>query len=170
MIIRDAKQIIEFLKGDGKDYRDRTFQDIIGCSDSTMEKCHDQIQWMFPLHEESAFASTYPIITKDIVEESKRWGAIKENLVKAKTRMERFYAIGNYHDKDIQRKWCNERNHNLLRITRIIRCLRIFELDGFAENFYLKALLASKEFLMDDSLTFSYWKKALREDVWNSLR
>lgn len=170
MIIKDKNTILEFLRGRSKDHKGRAYNNILECNDETMEQCHDQVQWMFPLHEESNFAKTYPIITQEVVDEAKNDETIRFNLKKAKDRMERFYGIGKYEDVDKQRKWCKEGDHNLLRITRIIRCLRLFGLCLSAQEFYRHAKEASEKFLEDDSMTFVYWNKALNADVWESLK
>jgi len=170
MIIKDPKTIVNFLKGETQDYKGRTYADIIGCDDTKMEQCHDQVQWMFPLHEESNFASTYPVITEEVVKEAKENKDVIKNLKLASERMEKFYGIGRFTDIDKQRKWCREGDHNLLRITRIIRCLRIFGLEQEAEYFYNIVRDASLRFLDYEYVAFKYWDKALVEDIWDSLR
>ena len=170
MFITDKDVIVDFLTGKTPDYRKRYYKDIVGCDDEAMECCHDQVQWMWPLHEESNFASTYPIVTKEVIEEAKKNPEVVNNLIKAKNRMESFFAIGPYTDIQKQRKWCRPGNHNLLRITRIIRSLRLFGLDKEAEDFYLKAVQAASRFLNDNDATFEYWKKAMRGEPWETLR
>ena len=169
MIITDIETIVNFLHGDTEDYQGRTYNDIIECDDKKMEQCHDQVQWMFPLHEESNFAMTYPILTPEAVEEAKKSPIILSNLVTAKDRMEKFYGIGEYEDINKQRPWCKEYDHNLLRITRIIRCLRLFGLEDDAQDFYEKALKAAEYFGLSN-VTKAYWWRAAKEDVWETLR
>ena len=169
MIITDSDTIIRFLEGKSKDYKDRTFSDIVGCSDETMEQCHDQVQWMFPLHEESKFAQIYPVVTGEMLKKAKKSKKIKPNLRKAKVRMEKFLAIGKYEDVEKQRLWCQEFNHNLLRITRIIRCLRFFGLQKEAQDFYNKVLKVGNFFGISN-VTKSYWFRAIDDDVWTTLR
>lgn len=170
MIITDKQTIIDFLEGKGKDYKDRTFEEIITYSDKVMEECHDQVQWMFPLHEESKFAQTYPILTKETVEAAKNNTAIKQNLCKAQDRMQKFYGIHQDRwDRDIQREWCKEFNHNLLRITRIVRCLRFFGLEDEAKEFYDKILYVGQHFDISN-VTKAYWWRAMNEDVWTTLK
>ena len=168
MIIR-GDSIIEFLRGRVGDYKDRTFASMLEWTDKDLENCHDQVQWMFPLHEESQHANTYPIVDKDVIDKAKQYPEIKDNLRLAKDRFERFYAIGAYEDRDIQRKWCRDRNHNLLRVTRIIRCLRLFGLEEEAHDFYKKAYEVGEHFGISQ-LTKMYWSKAMFEDEWRSLQ
>lgn len=187
-------KIINFLEGSEKDHRSRTFQDFINASDIELEKCHDQIQQVFPLHEESRHASVYPILTEATIAEAKNSEAIKQNLILAKDRMEKFFGVGNYYDSLKIDGWFNKGpfrtvNHNLLRVTRIIRSLRLFGLDGQSKEFYDNVSISVSKFigeLMSNKMEFwrydrgvdlsklyqetkTYWDKALNDDVWESL-
>jgi len=168
MIIR-GQAIIDFLEGKSEDYRGRTFNDIISSGDKTLEQCHDAIQQIFPLHEESKHANTYPIVDKDVIEKASKSDTIKSNLRLAKDRFERFYGIGQYDDVDKQRKWCGDHNHNLLRVTRIIRSLRLFGLEKEALDFHDKVMQVGNHFGISNK-TADYWDKALLENMWESLQ
>ena len=173
MIIR-GQTIIDFLEGKTTDYKGRTFDDIIQSDDETLEKCHDAIQQIFPLHLESKYAHTYPIVDKDVInkinESLEASHEIRCNLVKAKKRFEKFYGIGHdYFDPDKQRKWCKNGNHNLLRITRIIRSLRLFGLEDDARDFWRKVMTVGDALEISDT-TIDYWSKAMiDDDVWGTL-
>lgn len=168
-IITDKNVIIGFLKGEIADPFDRMFEDILNFEDAEMEKCHQWIQQIFPLHEMSKHASTYPILTPEIVKDAKQHPEIISNLHKAKDRFEKFLAIGNYEDIDKQRKWCKHRNHNLLRITRVIRSLRLFGMEKEAKELYNNAIVTANRFGVS-IVTILYWQKALKDDVWNPIQ
>lgn len=168
MIIR-GQFVIDFLENKVEDYKGRTFSSMLDWTDEQLERCHDQVQHFFPLHEESKHAHTYPIVDKDIIEKAKQSEVIRRNLLLAKDRFEKFYGIGQYEDVNKQRKWCKDRNHNLLRITRIIRCLRLFGLDIAASDFYINVITAAKQFDISE-ITFEYWRKAKVDDVWETLQ
>jgi len=172
MIIK-GDTIVEFLVGEGEDYKGRTFASMLNWSDEQLEQCHDQVQWMFPLHEESKHASTYPVVDKALIDKIKSNRTIHidiaHNLLKAKDRFESFYGIGDYEDVDKQRKWCRNHNHNLLRVTRIIRCLRLFGLTDAAKDFHNKVTAVGKYFGISD-VTLQYWDRALNDNVWDSLQ
>jgi len=173
MIIKEWSDIAEFLRGFTPDHRGRHFGEMLIFSDEKLEQCHDQIQWMFPLHEYSNHADTYPVITKSFIEQSRNFNVLHDmqcNLILGKERMEKFYGIVK-DDKDIdkQRKWCRDGNHNLLRITRIIRSLRLFGLETIAQEFYSNALEAADYFGISQR-TLDFWKKAAEDDPWESLR
>jgi hypothetical protein len=161
------------LEGSGKDYYGRAYQETLLWSDSQLERSHDQVQFIFPLHEASNHATTFPIVSPEIIEEAKQNENIIENIKNAKDRFERFFAIGQYEDINRQREWCRVRNHNLLRITRIIRCLRLFGLEKEAEEFYDNVVaVVNRLYDQNDymSQTLLYWNKAKNDDVWNTLK
>lgn len=190
----DTNKIISFLEGTGQDHRGRTFKDFLEADDTYLEGCHDFIQGVVPLHEESRFATTYPILTEETVEKAKQSETIKKNLILAKERMERFYGIGKYYDDKKIEDWFNKgprntANHNLLRVTRIIRSLRLLGLETEAQDFYetvKKSLIKFIDELMSNKMEFwrydrgidlkklydntqVYWNKAANDDVWASL-
>jgi hypothetical protein len=168
MIVEDREWILGFLVGEQGDYKNRTFLQMLSFSDETLEKCHDQIQWMFPLHEESFHAITYPVLSPSIVNQARKSATIKENMKKAVKRMSDFYGFTN-DDRNKQRSWCRDHDHNLLRVTRIIRSLRFFGLEDEAAEFYDKAIESADYFCLS-KVTVAYWWKAMHEDVWTSLR
>ena len=172
-IIRDYETIKNFLLGITPDYKGRMYQDIINCDDIVMEQCHDQVQWMFPLHEESNYAITYPIIDKgfkDSLSIQDKY-TIWNNLNEATKRMENFYGFNGTpeYQKTRQVEWCVNGDHNLLRITRIIRCLRLFNCSDTAKNFYKHVIeIGIKNGI--DIRTLQYWQKAAQDNIWNSLK
>lgn len=177
--ITDPKVIIDFLAGRGTDYKGRTIFDMLDYDDTVMEQCHDSIQWLFMLHEESNFARTYPIITPEIVEEANKDPFVKKHLIWATNRMKKFYGFdnGNF-DVENFYSWLGERNHNLLRITRIIRSLRLFGLEKEAREFYERVSEAYEfingnnedpSFAIDEDAP-SYWEKAMLDERWETLR
>jgi hypothetical protein len=169
MNITDTKTIVDFLRGEGTDHILRSYDDMLSVTDLEMEKCHDQIQWMFPLHEFSKHAKTCPIITPETVAKAQNHLSVRDNLLRATDRMEKFFGIGLYEDRDKQRQWCKNHNHNLLRVTRIIRCLRLFGMEEAAEDFYNKVVPVGEYFGVS-SFTLSKWQQALTDNVWNTLQ
>ena len=167
MEIRDKDRIIGFLDGSLPDYKGRHHKDILAFSDEELESCHDQIQWMFPLHEGSKFAETCPILTKEVV--GLFGSAVLENIMLAVNRMVDFYGLGEEPVTDKHKEWCVNGNHNLLRITRMIRCLRLVGLDEEALSLYLLVMEVGVKTGIDP-VTMMYWSKALFDDEWETLR
>lgn len=168
MIITDKDWIIKFLSNKQCDYKGRLYSDILHCTDREMELCHDQVQWIFPLHEASGHALTYPIINRDIVTECKDNEEVLENISNAVKRMTNFYAFDSK-DRNKQKVWCKGFNHNLLRITRIIRSSRLLGLDEEANEFYRHAKDAGDYFDIGN-VAKAYWWRARYEDLFKTLR
>jgi hypothetical protein len=187
MRITDKEYIFEFLANKRPDYKGRLHSDIIAFTDERLEMCHDQIQWLFPLHEESNYADTYPILTKESVEYCLANGNLMDeeypecvvrndvmsNMQTATHRMRRFYKLNDYGD---DHTWCVDGDHNLLRITRIIRSLRLFHsaspeygLYETINRFYMEAMSIATNAGISP-VTLGYWSKAMFCPVWDSLR
>jgi len=172
MQITSNTLIIGFLTNSLPDYKRRWHHEILKFTDEELELCHDQIQWMFPLHEESAFARTYPVLTPSVVEACRKSEEVKKSMVLAAERMSSFYGLG-IDEPEIHKRWTKgsfgRPNHNLLRITRIIRSLRFMDLEVEAKMFHM---FASKIGIQQNlnNRTFDYWDKALNAPVWESLR
>ena len=112
---------------------------------------------------------------KELVEKVKDDEVIKANLLMATERMQRFYGIGAfYYNVNRIKEWAKPYDHNLLRITRIIRSLRLFGLNDQSRIFYFAVLEAVNRTGCSDNPEFKkslmYWAKAWGDDPWDSLR
>lgn len=106
-----------FLTGEGHDHRGRFLGDVLALDDSSLERSHDYIQWLFPLPEASRFSASAPMLSHEDIALIRASAAARANLLRARDRMLAFYR-GNDH-------WQVPFDHNHLRITRIIRCLAL---------------------------------------------
>ncbi|MBM1173816.1 opioid growth factor receptor-related protein [Microvirga arabica] len=118
-----AGPLHDFLAGVGRDSRGRLAADVLGFSDSELEAIHDYIQWMFPLPTPSAAQPHSPVLTQSEIEAIRADPHSVETLKMAAERMLRFYRSTSW--------WLTSHDHNHLRITRIIRSLKL--LVGTAE-------------------------------------
>lgn len=107
--------ITEFFRG-GLDTRGRSLQDMISWSDLQLEQVHDWVQWAFPLREPSAFNPSAPLLTEADMEEFAANPEMRSSVEKVTNRFMEFL-----HLEDPVPHWVTSRNHNLLRITRVIR-------------------------------------------------
>lgn len=123
-----------FLEGEGPDARGRTLFDVLAMDNAALEQNHDFIQWLFPLREPSRAVPDAPVLTDAEVEAIKDSGMAQCALAAATDRMDAFYRAT--HD------WLMPNDHNHLRITRIIRSLRLLVGDEQAEAF--KAAILSR--------------------------
>lgn len=170
--ITDPTMIINFLRGIGGDHLGRKLSDHINCSDNELEKCHDRIQWMFPLHEASNFAEVYPVVNPALVETALEFPEVQTHLLQSLRRMEKFFGLfdsGIGYDRVRVADWCNNGNHNLLRITRIIRSLRLFGLEFWAFEFYWQVRNIAENNGIEQ-FTLSKWEQAMSQPMWYSLR
>ncbi len=151
--------IINFYRGTGTDVQGRFLKDYFGQGDGWLEECHDHIQWMFPLPEPSMFNPDAPILTDEDIAVFKTdldtFGSLP--VVRCVGMMIDFYCSSP--------QWISPRNHNFLRITRIIRFLSLIGWTDLAKGFrdMMKAVaLAHKKTIPDDTL--AYWEAALDPD------
>lgn len=119
--------ITAFLEGEGPDARGRTLFDVLAMDNGALEQTHDYIQWLFPLREPSGAVPDAPVLTDAEVEAIRDSGMAQIALAAATDRMDVFYRAT--HD------WLMPNDHNHLRITRIIRSLRLLVGDAEADAF-----------------------------------
>lgn len=119
--------IVDFLKGAGTDGAGRTVFEVVAMSDRDLEDVHDFIQWLFPLSEPSGANRRAPVLEPGDVDAIHASGLAQIALAAATDRMAHFY-LRNSH-------WLVDHDHNHLRITRIIKSLRLLRGPGEAEDF-----------------------------------
>lgn len=130
------------------DYKGRTLSAILAWNDRKLESCHDYIQVIFPLPEGSAFAWSVPIIDKATFDAFRSRPELRARLRDSFIRMLSFYGFElqqSDHGPMVvrgpgfsaaARNWLRRFDHNHLRITRIIRSLRVLGLEAEAKAFY----------------------------------
>jgi hypothetical protein len=117
-----------FLEGEGADARGRTLFQVLAMDDVALEHTHDFIQWLFPLPEPSAAVPGAPVLSSGEAQAIRDSELAPLALAAATDRMASFY--GTTHD------WLMPNDHNHLRITRIIRSLRLLVGDAEADAFH----------------------------------
>lgn len=123
----ENSSIVAFLSGAGRDARGRSLDDILAFSDREIEAHHDFIQWLFPLETPSAAVPGSPVLTAEDIAQIRRSDVCRANLVRAATRMARFYEENDH--------WLVPFDHNHRRITRIIHSLWLLVGQAEAEKF-----------------------------------
>lgn len=119
--------IVAFLEGDQPDACGRTVFDLLRLDDAAIEGTHDFIQWLFPLPEPSGAVPGSPVLSSSDIEAIRESGMAQCALSAATRRMEAFYCTSG--------GWLTPHDHNHLRITRIIRSLRLLRGDAEADAF-----------------------------------
>jgi hypothetical protein len=147
--------ILDFYRGLPVHPTGFTFDEALRLPNVYWEKCHELVQWFFPLPEPSKMHPTAPIATEKDFEAFKTNQELGDRLTRAVNRYVLF--LKGYSG------WRRKKDHNHLRVTRIIRCLTLAGMPGLALSFYHKVLL----FIGPDGIvpheTIEYWKEALNE-------
>lgn len=150
--MNQIKELTAFLSGTGPDRHNRYYSGFIGYTDKQLEYDHSYIQWVFPTETPSAVNVFAPVISRDQAKQLTKIEAVRENLHKMFLRMLLFYGISLISNEDLDKRedasfvvirrdrrttwifhkrrvdeWLQEGNHNLLRISRMLECLYIFD-------------------------------------------
>lgn len=150
------KMLFDFYTGRDTDHRGRSFEDMINMSDLELERSHDVVQWLFPLKEKSAHNPAAPLLDDETIQAILDDAFGYAHLFAACQRFWKFLVEGDV-DKPT---WITRRNHNFLRITRIIKCYRLFG-EPVAESFYKLAIGYHQKFPnIIGSETLQFWQEA----------
>jgi hypothetical protein len=165
-------QLLDFYRGQKADSEGRFLSKIWRWKDNELEFTHDFIQWMFPLPEPSRFNADGPILTEEDIAAFQGDPLLRANLRKSFGRFLKFLGLSattdgpimegaNFADRSLQ-VWMYP-NHNWLRITRIIRSLRLLGLQTESLAFFtwLEAINKKRKFLIPAD-TFQYWTEAAK--------
>jgi hypothetical protein len=174
----DESGLLEFHAGVGTDDRGRYLGEILEWPDEDLESVHDYIQWLFPLREPSAFHPRAPLMSDAAVREFRSSAELRRNVLACFERMLRFYGFelaaaeedcvirraANFSER--ARVWLAPMNHNHLRITRILKCLRLVGLDDHARTWFdaladIHKIEKRKPRPAITAETFRYWRGAV---------
>jgi hypothetical protein len=161
--------LCSFYEGSGKDIKNRALSDIWSWDDQTKEKEHDYIQWMFPIATKSRFNSKAPVLTREIADQLKSSEQIMCNFRTSFNNILNFYGYKDYTSgsKELEKAdnfdsrveiWAKPGNHNLDRITRIMKCLKIMGMRDELSAFYGSLLSDVASRVGETALPF--WKEA----------
>jgi len=145
-------KVIEFLRGTGKDDHGRKISTVLLLSNTELELSHDIIQWLFPLNEASQCQPHSPVLTQEDVPLLKTDKSINANIQRAYKRFMLFYESP---------LWLTPRNHNYLRLTRMLKCLGLAGLneEKMSLKKYLDAIYEKHGSVIGD-VTKKFWDEA----------
>jgi hypothetical protein len=142
-------------------------------SNSTLESEHDYIQWMFPTVEKSMFNADAPDFPDNVQKTFREDEQIRANLRKSFKVFLAFLGLelanggGVSRGKDFEeraRNWLDVSmlglNHNFLRCTRVLHCLRLAGHDDLAQDFFKALEQIHKDGLMRNTQTMAFWREA----------
>ena len=165
--------LVAFYRGNGRDHRGRLLSHIHQYSFESLERHHDYIQWLFPLPEPSAANPEAPLLTSEDIAAFAADESLRKALIRSFRLMLQFYSLelveegdtvavtrGDFFDEG-SRIWLTPGNHNLLRITRILRSLSLLGLGTHAAAF-LKCLedIFGEHARTIGETTLGYWRRA----------
>lgn len=176
--------IVQFYdpNNQAKDRRGRTRSSIIAWSDDELEYHHDYIQLLFPLPEGSPFNPSAPVIDEATFYAFRSRLELQTQLHASLHRMLHFYGFrfasetgSGGHSQSLQvlngsnyseasRNWVRRFNHNHLRITRILRSLRVLGLEKEASEFF-KALKRVYEEGKIGQKSMMFWTRAIERPL-----
>ena len=163
-------KIVDFYLNNGKDARGRTLTELLDQDFDELEQCHDYIQWLFPVPEPSAYSPDAPLLAKEDIEAFKASKELSWRIGSSFGMMLEFYGLCFYPDGNIVPSsdfetraavWLSPRNHNYLRLTRILRSLTLLG----EQNLALKLLsclegIYSSHGEVIGPVTIGFWRKA----------
>lgn len=129
-------RLLAFYYGSHPDHRGRMLAEILRQDDLWLELTHDYIQWLFPLNEVSRVTPDAPLLDPSIQSAFRTDEVLRRHLRASIARMVRFYGLtfdGASVAKgptwpDRKGEWFTENTHNSLRITRMLKCMRLLDL------------------------------------------
>lgn len=150
--------IIAFLNGQCPDHCGRSIDDILQMNYREIENTHDFIQWIFPTSEKSGSLSAAPILNKKDIQTIRERRKIKNNMRRCAT-----WFLSFLEQSDV---WKRSYNHYQLRISRVIKCLKLAGLESEASVFHqriFEMLGDAQDKINSDALIF--WNEAVRKKL-----
>jgi hypothetical protein len=146
-------RVISFLRGETPDYKGRKLTELQSMPDWKLERTHDVIQWLFPTDIPSQHSQEAPVLSAEDVAILKDDLVVQGAIQMSLTRMIWFYQKDDY--------WISQKNHNFLRLTRILRCLWLC---GLTHDYVSLQKALDEVFIEYADIigeeTYLYWKNA----------
>jgi hypothetical protein len=135
-------EIVEFYSGRKKDIQGRSIEDVWAYSDRQLEAVHNYIQWLFPLW--TLGVAPAPLLDEETIAAFRAGPELRERLLRSFDMMLAFYGLRREGTEVVRgeefprkaRNWLTPHNHNFLRITRILTCLRALGLETWSQAFF----------------------------------
>jgi Opioid growth factor receptor (OGFr) conserved region len=169
------EQWLRFYGGQGRDDHGRLLREIQNWPDDQLEYTHDYIQWLFPLDERSGFNPEAPVLDAGTMA---KFLEKPENTWRLKASLDRMLAFYGLEWADTERtirraasfaeqakRWLTPGNHNHLRMTRILKSLRLLGLPNEAQALFacLQEIYEEESGKSEPGITersFRFWRGA----------
>lgn len=165
-------EILKFYRGIATNHAGFNLAEMYDWSHDRLEADHEYIQWMFPSNEPSLMHHEAPVLTKEDAQTFQDSPVLRSRVLQSLDTILDFYGFRRTNEsiEPVERPNPHKRiasfNHNMLRITRILKCLRLTGHEEVAQSFF-KALQPWKTWLSGNC--WSYWENAANEDLWEEL-
>lgn len=155
----------------------RKLNTILRWPDVKLETCHDYIQYLFPIPERSTYHISAPIIDEETYLAFRQRPELRASLKRSYVRMLAFYGFEyneNSEEVYVSRMptkkrsathWVRMFDHNHLRITRILRSLRVLGLAREAEAFWKAVDEICKETGVISKSSRIFWTRAAKRPL-----
>lgn len=174
--------IVAFYRGEKPDYKGRYLENILTFRHGELEMCHDYIQVLFPLEEMSMFNAHSPLLNEDTIATFRSEPELRDNLIRAFKVMLDFYGFQmwvtgwNWQEEQTTIEvvpsdrynervngWCQKYDHNMRRITRILKCLSTLGCKKHAIAFFnaLSKLYTERQNQIGER-TLQFWQDAVK--------
>jgi hypothetical protein len=172
-IVVTESAIVAFYQGTGTDARGRRLVDVHSLSAWALDRVHDYVQWLFPLDEPSSVNPNAPILTGDDIETFRASDKLRKRLLDSLRLMLRFYGFELRGSADApavvmapdfaekRGAWLIRGNHNLPRLTKILRSLTLLGCEAHAQAL-LDCLTRVYEEQPIAASMFQYWSEAVK--------
>lgn len=163
-------KVLEFYRGGGNT-NGHTLEEILKWSDGALEMDHDWVQFVFGSNEPSKLNGDAPTLTKEESDIFKADPELQEKVKQAFLRFLKFlhFKLESDGEKPVIKAesvdvwWLEEFNHTMLRVTRMLKSLRLKGLERYAVAFY-EAVKPFRNRLSDN--TWGYWTRATFDPLW----
>ena len=163
-----ASRILDFYRLEKPDSEGRMLEEYWRWGQDQTEQCHDFIQWMFPLEAPSAVNPDAPLLTEEDEAAFRQEPLLRSSLRRSLGFFLNFLGLAISPDGRVDRnEKFHERialwrtaNHNWLRITRVLKSLRLLGCEDEARAVWkcLRNLHEEDGYVSENS--FSYWREA----------
>jgi hypothetical protein len=170
-------QLIAFYRGQGLDAAGRKIEDIWDFDHAHLEGVHDYIQWLFPSPKPSAYNGQAPLFDAETVAVFAGDADLQQRVLRSFALLLEFYGLelvgddanlavtkaANYAER--RANWqdapAGYLNHNLLRLTRIIECLRLCGLRAHSQALVAcLTIIQAEQPAQIPAKTLDFWKQA----------
>jgi len=167
--------LLRFYRGEGPDAAGRHIDEIWSWDHRRLEMVHDYIQWLFPLPDASRFNPDAPLLTAADAAAFHNDPTLRSRLMRSLDLMLAFYGLTRTGDAvtrgatfaQRQCDWLTPANHNYLRLTRIVLCLRHCGMEAVARGLFtrLEDIAAHEGKGLIAERTLGFWRAAVKEPL-----